>query len=194
MEKVHGSKEKAVFTGPTRSLGLHRPLTPKRSARLSPVHRGLGHCAGQRGDPKSSSARPDRPHASYDELASFAALERPGHLVSPAFRNDAASRCTEPVHSLRKVIFLASFEVDPRWICVWSATTRLRALRRWKSCQPHNPPSPVTIAAQASDIIECNPNRSVGVAWFHGQVHFGDGVAAIASNDELMVLGDQGCG
>ena len=35
-------------------------------------------------------------------------LERPGHLVSPAFRNDATTRCSEPVHSLRKSIFLTS--------------------------------------------------------------------------------------
>ena len=105
----------------------------------------------------------------------------------------ALTACPELVNSKRKVIFLASFEVDPRRIRVWSATTRLPALRRWKLCQPNNSPSPVTIAAQASDIIECDPDRSVGVAWLHRQVHFGDGFAAIASNDEPMVLGNQGC-
>jgi len=37
-----------------------------------------------------------------------ATLDRPGHLVSLAFRNDAATRCSEPVHSLRKAVFLTS--------------------------------------------------------------------------------------
>ena len=40
-------------------------------------------------------------------------LERPGHLVSPAFRNDATTRCSESVHSLRKSIFFYSRDNAP---------------------------------------------------------------------------------
>ena len=43
-------------------------------------------------------------------------LERPGHLGSPAFRNDAASRCSEPVNSLRKVIFFYSQDNAPYYL------------------------------------------------------------------------------
>ena len=82
-------------------------MAPSASLVLARVNRGLGVCSSG----KSNPAGRDAPPGSYDELGTLAAtLDRP-ELVSPAFRKNAASRCSEPVHSLRKAVFLTSLRV-----------------------------------------------------------------------------------
>ena len=81
------------------------------------------------GDLKSRPVGRDRPRDNYHQWAPSPfgtlivdTLERPGHLVSPAFRNDATTRCSEPVHSLRKAIFLTSVRRAENTLCTPSTT------------------------------------------------------------------------
>ena len=85
-------------------------MAPSASLVLARVNRGLGVCSSGKRSPMGR----DRPRDSYDVLGTLAVrwpvvatLDRP-ELISLGYPNGAASRCTEPVHSLRKAIFLTS--------------------------------------------------------------------------------------
>ena len=49
----------------------------------------------------------------------------------------------------------------------------------------------MTIAARASNIVERNADRCVGIAALHGQIEVDDGVASIARDDEPMMFGGE---
>ena len=94
------SKARCCDSGRGRpALGLDRPLALKRPTSSSPARRGFDGATQHGGDLKSRPVGRDRPRDNYHQWAPSPF----GTLIV-----DAASRCSEPVHSLRKVIFLAS--------------------------------------------------------------------------------------
>ena len=46
----------------------------------------------------------------------------------------------------------------------------------------------MTVAARASNVVEGNADRRIGIAALHGQIKIDDGVGRIARDDEPMMF------